>query len=75
MINMFNAEYFKDKLCPSFLPARAVQRDDTWNISRERLMHGGNPNIVDAVKPTAFCLAKIGLTELTLLTLLTNLQI
>ena len=47
LIHMFNAEYFKNTLGPSFLPARAVQPGDTWNISRERLMHKGNPIIVD----------------------------
>ena len=47
LIRMFNAEYFKNKLGPSFLPAGAVQPGDTWNISRESLMHKGNPIIVD----------------------------
>jgi hypothetical protein len=47
LIRMFNAEYFKNKLGPWFLPTRAVQPGDTWNISREQLMHKRNPIIVD----------------------------
>jgi hypothetical protein len=39
--NMFSEEYFKKKLDPSFLPAKAVQPGDTWNLSSEWLMHGG----------------------------------
>lgn len=46
--NMFNQEYFKNQFGPSFFPARAVQPGDTWNISREGLMHQGNPIISDS---------------------------
>jgi hypothetical protein len=44
---MFNEQYFEHKLGPWFLPAKAVQPGDTWNISRESLMHYGNPIIAD----------------------------
>jgi hypothetical protein len=44
---MFNEQYFKNKLGPWFLPAKAVQPGDTWNICRELLMHKGNPIIAD----------------------------
>ena len=40
--NMFNEEYFKKKLDPSFLPAKAVQPGDTWNFSGEWLMYAGS---------------------------------
>ena len=32
---MFNEDYFKNKLDPSFLPGKAVQPGDTWTFSRE----------------------------------------
>ena len=33
--SMFNEDYFKSKLDPSFLPRQAVQPGDTWTFSRE----------------------------------------
>jgi hypothetical protein len=39
--HMFSEEYFKKKLDPSFLPAKAVQPGDTWNFSGEWLMYAG----------------------------------
>lgn len=33
--SMFNEDYFKSKLDPSFLPRKAVQPGDTWTFSRE----------------------------------------
>jgi hypothetical protein len=41
--NMFNAQYFKNRLGSSHFPTKAVQPGDTWNISSEGLMHAGNP--------------------------------
>ena len=32
---MFNENYFKDRLDPSFLPGKAVQPGDSWTVSRE----------------------------------------
>ena len=32
---MFNEDYFKNKLDPSFLPGKAVQPGDSWTFSRE----------------------------------------
>src|SRR5260370_24512145 len=33
--SMFNEDYFRSKLDPSFLPGKAVQPGDSWTFSRE----------------------------------------
>jgi hypothetical protein len=47
---MFNEEYFKKKLDPSFFPAKAVQPGDTWNFSGERRMGKGKLLGVDITR-------------------------
>lgn len=41
LTNMFNEQYFRKKLDPSFLPGRPVQPGDTWNYSSEWLTNSG----------------------------------
>jgi hypothetical protein len=50
--SMFNEDYFKSKLDPSFLPRKAVQPGDTWTFSREsrqnkpRILHANQSVLI-----------------------------
>ena len=57
---MFNEDYFKNKLDPSFLPGKAVQPGDTWTFSRESRKHKGSLFSVNLLRECRVIFRRLG---------------